>query len=75
MGRYFSSYLFAESIVVAVTGEDDNLTSATLERAILEGKGKISGWFRDKECEDCNGLGETPGRPCPMCAGTKYIGV
>lgn len=30
-------------LVVAVTGEDDSLTSATLERAMLDGKGKISG--------------------------------
>jgi len=30
-------------LVVAVTGEDDSLTAATLERAMLDGKGKISG--------------------------------
>jgi len=28
---------------VAVTGADDSLTAATLERAMLDGKGKISG--------------------------------
>jgi hypothetical protein len=33
----------SSKLVVAVTGEDDSLTSATLERAILDGKGKISG--------------------------------